>query len=165
MNQSAEEKELVVNINYELFVLALVVLSLVNWVLILLMQPTPAQAQVVWIMNVGLSVFLLLDFALSPVASSAPPEISGAGSSGWMLLLGSLPLPFAGVLRLIWVWLAAAPLAPQRLPADEQNRRAAARAEHAAQRRAGRHRHAGSRRRADPGRRKRVHAGQHQDRD
>ena len=39
MNQSAEEKELVVNINYEMFVLALVVMSLVNWVLILLMRP------------------------------------------------------------------------------------------------------------------------------
>jgi hypothetical protein len=30
MDKSAEEKELVVNINYEMFVLALVVLSLVN---------------------------------------------------------------------------------------------------------------------------------------
>jgi Ion channel len=25
--------------------------------------------------------------------------------SDWMLLLGSLPLPFAGILRLIWAWL------------------------------------------------------------
>ena len=63
MNKSAEEKELVVNINYELFVLALVVMSLVNWVLILLVRPATAQIQVVWIMNFGLSVFLLLDFA------------------------------------------------------------------------------------------------------
>ena len=63
MDKSAEEKQLVVNINYELFVLALVVMSLVNWVLLILGQLTPAQAQVVWIMNVGLSIFLLADFA------------------------------------------------------------------------------------------------------
>jgi hypothetical protein len=63
MDKSAEEKELVVNINYEMFVLALVVLSLVNWVLIFVGRLDPAQAQVVWIMNAGLSVFLLLDFA------------------------------------------------------------------------------------------------------
>ncbi len=36
MEKSAEEKELVVNINYEMFVLALVVLSLVNWMLIVI---------------------------------------------------------------------------------------------------------------------------------
>ena len=105
MNKSAEEKELVVNINYELFVLALVVLSLVNWVLILLMKPTPAQAQVVWIMNVGLSVFLLLDFAYRLWRHPHRRRFVGRGG-GWMLLLGSLPLPFAGVLRLIWMWLA-----------------------------------------------------------
>ena len=97
MNKSAEEKELVVNINYELFVLALVVMSLVNWVLILLVRPAPAQDQVVWIMNVGLSVFLLLDFAYRLWCH--PQRWSFVGPrGGWMLLLGSLPLPFAGVL-------------------------------------------------------------------
>jgi voltage-gated potassium channel len=105
MNQPAEEKELVVNINYEIFVLALVVMSLVNWVLILLMRPTPAQDQVVWIMNVGLSVFLLLDFAYR--LWQHPQRWRFVGQrGGWMLLLGSLPLPFAGILRLIWTWLA-----------------------------------------------------------
>ncbi len=104
MNQSAEEKELVVNINYELFVLALVVLSLVNWVLILLVRPPLDQTQVVWIMNAGLSVFLLLDFAVRLWQHRWRFLIH---RSGWMLLLGSLPLPFAGVMRLIWVWLTA----------------------------------------------------------
>jgi voltage-gated potassium channel len=104
MSKSAEEKELVVNINYELFVLALVVLSLVNWVLILLVRPPLDQAQVVWIMNAGLSVFLLLDFAVRLWHQRWQFLIH---RNGWMLLLGSLPLPFAGVLRLIWIWLAA----------------------------------------------------------
>ena len=105
MNQSAEEKQLVVNINYEMFVLALVVMTLVNWVLILLLKPEPAQAQVVWIMNIGLSVFLLLDFAYRLWQHPQHWRFVGR-RGGWLLLLGSLPLPFAGILRLIWAWLA-----------------------------------------------------------
>jgi voltage-gated potassium channel len=105
MNQSAEEKQLVVNINYEIFVLALVVMSLINWVLILLMKPTPAQDQVVWIMNAGLSVFLLLDFTYRVWQHPQRRQFVGQ-RGGWLLLLGSLPLPFAAVLRLIWTWLA-----------------------------------------------------------
>jgi voltage-gated potassium channel len=105
MNQPAEEKELVVNINYEMFVLVLVVLSLVNWVLIFLMRTTPAQDQVVWVMIVGLSVFLLLDFAYRLWQHPQRRQFVGP-RGGWLLLLGSLPLPFAGVLRLIWAWLA-----------------------------------------------------------
>ena len=105
MNQSAEQKELVVNINYEIFVVVLAVMTLVNWVLILLMKPEPAQAQVVWIMNVGLSIFLLLDFAYRLWQHPQRWRFVGR-RGGWMLLLGSLPLPFAGILRLIWAWLA-----------------------------------------------------------
>jgi voltage-gated potassium channel len=105
MDTSAEEKELVVNINYEVFVLALVVLSLINWVLLITAWITPAQAQVVWIMNVGLSVFLLLDFAARLWRNPHRWRQLGRGG-GWLVLLGSLPLPFAGALRLIWVWLA-----------------------------------------------------------
>jgi voltage-gated potassium channel len=105
MNQPAAEKELVVNINYEMFVLALVLMSLINWVLILLMRPTPAQDQVVWIMNVGLSVFLLLDFTMRVWVHPQRRQFLGP-RGGWLLLLGSLPLPFAGVLRFIWTWLA-----------------------------------------------------------
>jgi len=105
MNKSAEEKELVVNINYELFVLALVMLSLVNWTLIVFGRLAPAQVQVVWIVNAGLSVFLLLDFAWR--LWRHPHRWRWLGPrGGWLLLLGSLPLPFAGALRLIWAWLA-----------------------------------------------------------
>jgi len=105
MKKSAEEKALVVNLNYEMFVLALVVMSLVNWVLIVMAWITPAQAQVVWIMNAGLSVFLLLDFAYR-VWNHPQRRLFVGRRGGWLLLLGSLPLPFAGVLRLIWTWLA-----------------------------------------------------------
>jgi voltage-gated potassium channel len=104
MNQSAEERELVVNINYEVFVLALVVMSLVNWGIIVFMRPALAEIQVVWIVNAGLSVFLILDFV---TRLWRQPHRRGflIRNNGWMILLGSLPLPFAGSLRLIWAWL------------------------------------------------------------
>jgi voltage-gated potassium channel len=105
MNQPAEEKELVVNINYEIFVLALVVLSLVNWVLMFLMRTTPAQDQVVWIMIAGLSIFLLLDFIVR-VWQHPQRRLFVGRRGGWLILLGSLPLPFAGIMRFVWAWLA-----------------------------------------------------------
>src|SRR5512139_2890861 len=105
MDKSADKEELVVNINYELFVLALVMLSLVNWTLIVFGRLGPEQAQVVWIVNTGLCVFLLLDFAFR--LWRHPHRWIWLGPrGGWMLLLGSLPFPFAGVIRLIWVWMA-----------------------------------------------------------
>ena len=105
MDKSAEEKDVVINANYEVFVGAVVVLTLVNWVILALVRSTREQAQVVWIVNGGLCVFLLLDFAFR--LWRQPHRWSWLGPrGGWMLLLGSLPLPFAGVLRLIWVWLA-----------------------------------------------------------
>jgi voltage-gated potassium channel len=105
MDKSAKEKELVVNINYELFVLGLAMLSLVNWVILAGVRSTPEQAQVVWIVNGGLCVFLLLDFAFR-LWRQPHRWIFLGPRGGWMLLLGSLPLPFAGVMRLIWAWLA-----------------------------------------------------------
>ncbi len=106
MDESPEEKELVINANYEFFVTALVVLSLVNWLLVVWVQPDPEQAQVLWIMNAGLTIFLLLDFAFRLWRVPQRWRFLGR-EGGWMVLLGSLPVPFAGVLRLIWVWLAA----------------------------------------------------------
>ncbi len=105
MDKSSKEKELVVNINYELFVMALVMLSLVNWMYIVFGRLAPAQIQVVWIVNAGLCVFLLLDFAYR--LWRHPHRWRYVGSrGGWMLLVGSLPLPFAGALRLSWMWMA-----------------------------------------------------------
>ncbi len=106
MNDAASQKQLIINANYEVFVLALIILTLVNWGLILFVRPMFEQAQVVWIMIVGVSVFLLLDFAYRLWRH---PQRRGflARQGGWLTLLGSLPVPFSGVLRLIWYWLAA----------------------------------------------------------
>ena len=105
MDKSAGEKELVVNINYEGFVLALVVMSLINWGIIVFLQPALAEIQVVWVMVTGLSVFMVLDFVQRLWRQ---PHRRGflIRHNGWMILLGSVPLPFAGILRLIWAWLA-----------------------------------------------------------
>ena len=82
------------------------VLTLVNWMILAWVRSTPEQAQVVWIVNSGLCAFLLLDFAYR--LWRHPHRWNWLGPrGGWMLLLGSLPFPFAGVLRLIWVWLTA----------------------------------------------------------
>ncbi len=105
MSQSTEERELVVNINYEIFVLVLVGMSLINWALILLLEPAPPQAQVLWVMNLGLSIFLLLDFAYRVWVHPQRWRFIGP-RGGWLLLVGSLPLPFFGAFRFIWAWLA-----------------------------------------------------------
>jgi voltage-gated potassium channel len=55
-------------------------------------------------MNVGLSVFLLLDFAHRLWRHPYRWNFLGR-QRGWLILLGSLPVPFVGVLRLIHVWL------------------------------------------------------------
>src|SRR5512136_1917574 len=100
MDESAEEKVLVINANYELFVVAVVWLSLVNWALIFFTRLTPEQDQVVWIVNVGLSVFLLLDFGVRLWRQRRRRRNFLWRQGAWMLLLGSLPVPFAGVMRL-----------------------------------------------------------------
>jgi voltage-gated potassium channel len=56
-------------------------------------------------MIVGLSVFLLLDFAHRLWKHPQRRQFVGR-HAGWMILLGSLPVPFAGAFRLIWSWLA-----------------------------------------------------------
>jgi hypothetical protein len=106
MDKSGEERELVVNVDYEFFVSALVVMSLVNWAYILFLHPDSAQAEVLWIMNAGLSIFLLLDFVMRVWRQPHRRRFLGRGG-GWIILLGSLPLPFAGILRVLWLWLAA----------------------------------------------------------
>lgn len=107
MDKSGEEKELVVNVDYESFVLALVVMSLVNWAYILFLRPDSAQSQVLWIMNTGLSMFLLLDFVVRAWRQPHHRWRFLWRGGGWMVLLGSLPVPFAGILRVVWVWLSA----------------------------------------------------------
>jgi voltage-gated potassium channel Kch len=74
-------------------------------VIIVFLQPGLAETQVVWIMNVGLSVFLVLDFA-HRLWRQPHRRVFLIRHNGWLLLLGSVPLPFAGILRLIWAWLA-----------------------------------------------------------
>ncbi len=99
----AEGKELVVHANYELFVLTLTLLTIANSILLFL-RLTVEQAQVVLIVNLGLSVFLLLDFSYRLWRTPHRRNFLGR-DAGWLVLIGSLPVPFAGVARLIYTWL------------------------------------------------------------
>ena len=76
--------------SYELFILALSVLSLGN-VLLLLLPLSSEIKQIILIVDAGLTVVFLSDFALRlfPVPSKRTYFLAGGG---WLDLLGSLPL-------------------------------------------------------------------------
>lgn len=104
MDRSADKRELVISANYESFVLMLVLILLVNWVILLFLQPDPAQ--VLWIMNAGLITFLLADFLVRFWRHPQRWRFLWR-DGGWMVLLGSLPVPFAAIMRVVWIWLTA----------------------------------------------------------
>lgn len=106
MDKSADKRELVISANYESFVLVLVVILLVNWGILLFLHPEPAQAQVLWVMNAGLITFLMADFLVRFWRHPQRWRFLWR-DGGWMVLLGSLPVPFAAIMRVIWIWLTA----------------------------------------------------------
>jgi voltage-gated potassium channel len=95
-----QKRQLVVNANYELFVLALVILQLVNSALWLLLR-NHGEGSVVLLMSIGISIFLLVDCLYRLVRAPVRREYLFT-VRGWLLWLGSLPVPFAGLLRLWW---------------------------------------------------------------
>ena len=87
---------------YELFVGALSVLSLVNLVLVLLI-PDPATRNIVYSIDVVLSVAFMIDFLV--ILRRAPSRSNYFFRQfGWVDLLGSLPLPQVKVLRIFRVF-------------------------------------------------------------
>ncbi len=94
-----DARTLTVRPNYEAFVFALVVLSIVNSCLFLLLR-VPAQRQVVVIVQVLICVFLLLD-ATFRFARALDRRQFLFRHYGWLYFVGSLPLPFIALLRLV----------------------------------------------------------------
>jgi voltage-gated potassium channel len=93
------------NGNYECFILALSALSLINIALALLI-PDPETRQVVLVVDAGLSLIFLADFAYR--LFSAPSKRGYfVGQLGWLDLIGSLPFPGLRVARLFRVVRAA----------------------------------------------------------
>lgn len=101
---NAVTQELVVNAGYEVFVLAIVLLSIVNSILVFLLSG--AQQQVVLIVEAGISLFLFTD-AFWRLFRAPDKRRFWREFYGWMVFLGSLPVPFLRILRLVRTGLIA----------------------------------------------------------
>jgi hypothetical protein len=89
----------------EVFILALALLSLVNFALLMPFSPlTSAQRQLIGIIDVVLTIFFLLDVAARlRAAPSARAYL--IGQRGWLDVLGSLPgLRILRLLRVLRAW-------------------------------------------------------------
>jgi voltage-gated potassium channel Kch len=84
--------------NYELFILALSTLSLVNFALQLAL-PVSETRTVILVVDRGLSLIFLADFAYR-LFSAVGKRQYFFGQRGWLDLLGSLPLPVLRLARL-----------------------------------------------------------------
>lgn len=97
-----EQRRLVVNANYELFVILLTILQVVNAFLWLLLR-TPQEQQVVTIIGPAISLFLIIDACYRLYKAPVRRRFLGQ-FRGWLVFLGSLPVPFLAVFRLLWYW-------------------------------------------------------------
>jgi hypothetical protein len=98
------KRQLVIHANYELFALALAVLQVVNSVLWVLLRDQE-EGRVLLLTSVGISLFFIADSAYRWLRA---PDRRGflLGRRGWLLWLGSLPVPFIALLRILWYWWA-----------------------------------------------------------
>jgi len=99
MRQADEKDRIVVNATYELFVFLLVVLSIFNSAFEFLLNTGEAR-RVVLIVDVGISLFLMAD-AIVRLMRAPRKRRFLIDYHGWMILVGSLPLPGVRVLRLL----------------------------------------------------------------
>jgi Ion transport protein len=93
------------NTNYELFIAALSILSIVN-VVIIVLTTDPVVEGIMYIMNIPLSAIFLGDFAFRLKTADSKRGYFFR-QYGWADLLASLPLPQFKVLRLFRVFRAA----------------------------------------------------------
>jgi voltage-gated potassium channel len=99
MIEKSEQRQIVVNANYAIFILLLTLLSLVNSILLL----TPldeATRQVVQIIDNGICMILMLDFFVS-LSRAANKRRFLFTFYGWLDFIGSLPLPLLRAARLV----------------------------------------------------------------
>jgi hypothetical protein len=99
-----QDEELVIRANYELFVLALVLMQAINSFLWLLI-PSQEEKQVILGLIGGISLFQIFDafYRLWRVPNRRQYFLQ---FHGWLLFPGSLPLPFFSLFRLLWYRLA-----------------------------------------------------------
>lgn len=91
-------KEELKNTNYEIFILALSLLSLVNWVLYFVLNNQDV-IRVIYIVDLLLSAIFLADFSYRFFTAESKSRYFFR-QLGWLDLLGSLPFPQAKIARL-----------------------------------------------------------------
>ena len=100
----SEQQTYIVSPSYEVFVLAIVLVTLANSFIIVFFSD-PDVRSVARIMNGMLSVFLILDVVRRLVRHRRHAVRWFFLEGGWLTFLGSLPVPFAGLLRLLVAWM------------------------------------------------------------
>jgi hypothetical protein len=99
MERSETDLNELKNVNYELFLAAITILSIIN-IFLILFAPTAAMRQVVWIVDLGFCLFFLGDFLYRLLTASSKKGYL-MRQYGWLDLLGSLPIPFIRFIRLV----------------------------------------------------------------
>jgi hypothetical protein len=87
------------NVNYELFLAAITLLSVIN-IFLILFAPTEAMRRVVWLVDLFFCVFFLGDFVYRLLTATSKTKYL-TRQYGWLDLLGSLPIPFIRFVRLV----------------------------------------------------------------
>jgi len=105
----SEQQAFVVSANYEVFAVCIVLGTLVNSIIVIFSADPDVRA-VAWIMNGALSLFLFFDVVRRLVMHRRRLLRWFIGEGGWLILLGSLPLPLIGLLRLLVFWIMVRPL-------------------------------------------------------
>lgn len=104
MGESSSDAPLViVHANYELFVFALVLLSLLN-AAVSMFALAAEQKRVIAIVNLCISIFFLLD-AIARAARAPSKRRFLFRLYGWLYFIGSLPIPFFGLFRILQMGL------------------------------------------------------------
>jgi voltage-gated potassium channel len=98
-------RAIVIHANYELFIVALLILQLINSVLWILLSD-PDQQRVIQTVGGGIAAFLLIDILYRVIKAYSKKRFF-LEFYAWLAVLGSLPIPFFSLFRLIWYTLAA----------------------------------------------------------
>ena len=99
--EEVEDKKIVIDANYIVFVIIITILTVLNSVLIVVLGRYPELRNALATINACLSVFLLADafWRLRKLPQRVRYLLQG---EGWLVFVGSLPVPFFGIARLIY---------------------------------------------------------------
>ncbi len=100
----SERSTYVISAGYEAFVFLIVLLTLANSAIVVFASDPDVQA-VAQIVNWALSAYLLLDAVRRFVMHRRHSIRWFFLEGGWLVFLGSMPIPFAGLLRVLVFWL------------------------------------------------------------